>query len=155
MPFQNLKKCAKDHLKKPPWISWVFWAESRPRMHKNRMFLGCHFHQKYKKIILNNKHNRNFLNILGLFCRFEEINILYSTKQKISLNITGSSLQNWRNQYFNYSTKHKKLFKYPGLPLQNWKKCAKDHLKKPPWISWVFWASKIKTQDAYLSQGWF
>ena len=44
---------------------------------------------KYTVVFLQNWKNKYYptkqkilLNILGLFCRFEEINILYSTKQK-------------------------------------------------------------------------
>ena len=100
---------------------------------------------------------KNSLKILGLLCRFEEINIfiILPSKRKIP-KYTGSSLQIWKNKYFYQSTKHKKNFlNIMGLLCRIEKKCAKDDLKKPPWISWVFWASKMKTQDAYLSQGWF
>ena len=72
---------------------------------------------------------KNPLNILGLLCRIEKINIFiilpsmiktpliycvffaelkkiyYSTKQKKLLKYPGSSLQNWKNKY--YSTKQK------------------------------------------------
>ena len=114
---------------------------------------------KYTGSSLQNWRNKCFCystkyqKTLHLLCRFEEINIfiILPSKRKIP-KYTGSSLQIWKNKYFYQSTKHKKkLPKYNGSSLQNWKKkCAKDDLKKPPWISWVFWASKFKTQDAYL-----
>ena len=72
---------------------------------------------------------KNSLNILGLLCRFEEINIFiilpsketpwiywvffWGTEKKLwfyhakrLLEFTGSSLRNWKHKYFYYFTKH-------------------------------------------------
>ena len=81
----------------------------------------------YTGSTLQNWRNRYFyystkhLNILGLLCKFEEINIfIILQRKKNSLYILGL-LQNWRNKYFYYSTKHKKLFKNPWSSIQIWR----------------------------------
>ena len=105
---------------------------------------------KYKSSLQNCRneyfyYSTKHAKLLGLLCRFRELNVLYSTKQKKLFKYsTGSSLQNRRNKYLYYFTKHeKKLFKYPGSSVQIWRnkylyysnKQKKNSFKN---ISWVF-----------------
>ena len=105
---------------------------------------------------------------------------LFFYQAKNLLKHTGSSLQNCRNKYFtilpsiikthfNYSEcflqiwrnkdflvilpSKKKLLKYTESSLKNWKKCAKDQLDQPTWISWVFWAESKPIM--LMNRGWF
>ena len=135
------KKIFLYQAKKTPSIYCVFFAE---------LFYQAKNILKYTRSSLQNwrnnyfrystKHKKASINILGLLCRFEEINIFmillsikspliywvffaefsriekqtkkyHSTKhEKNSLD-----LQIWRNKYFHYSTKQKHLLKILGI----------------------------------------
>jgi len=57
--FAELKKwlCYSTKQKKKPWISWVFWTESRPRMLENRS-QGWFSHQ-WNQIVLGWFHQKS------------------------------------------------------------------------------------------------
>ena len=88
--FPSIKKNSLDN--KYPWSSLQIWRN---------------------KYLFYSTKQKTSLNILGLLCRIEEIDIFIILPSiKNSLNILG-----------------------PLCKIE--KKCAKDHLKKPSWISWV------------------
>ena len=80
--------------KKTPWICWIFFENWK------KWILLC--------IIIPSI--KNSLNILGLLCRFEEIDILIILPSKKTL-----SLRNWKKKYFYYSTKQKDSLNIQGL----------------------------------------
>ena len=102
------------------WRNILFYYTKQKNLHK---YPGPSLQNWRNKYFYFSTIQKTSLNILGLLCRIEEINIfiILPSIKKILFECPGCSLQIWRNKYFYYSTKQKTSLKYTGSSLQNWK----------------------------------